>query len=64
MRSELVEPGRAACTVTGWPNVPPRDVRALELSIQTLLRLAGRDEVRVEGRSTADGARFDVAWKI
>jgi hypothetical protein len=64
MRSELVSPGRALCILTGWPNVPPRDIRALSLSVATLLRLCGREGVNAEGEPTADGARFEITWSV
>jgi len=48
--------------VTGWADMPPRDILALGLSIQTFLRLAGRKEATVQGRATPTGAFFDVTW--
>jgi hypothetical protein len=64
MRSELLSAGRASCVLTGWPNVPPRDIRALSLSIATLLRLCGRNDVHVDGEPSEDGARFHVTWRV
>ena len=55
--------GAAEAEVTGWPGMPPRDVRALALSIQTLVRLAGRAEVVVEGAATELGARYSIRWR-
>ncbi|MGE0784297.1 MAG: hypothetical protein AB7S26_01315 [Sandaracinaceae bacterium] len=63
MRSELLGPGVAMCELTGWPKVPPRDVRALTLSIETLLRLSAREEVVVTATKSPEGARFDIRWR-
>jgi hypothetical protein len=64
MSARVVAPGEGEAVVVGWPNMPPRDVRAIEISIGTLVRLAGRHDVRVEGGATADGARWTIRWRV
>jgi hypothetical protein len=64
MTARLVEPGVARVELRGWPTIPPRDVRALELSIGTLLRLAGRDEVATSATRTDEGVAYRVTWRI
>jgi hypothetical protein len=63
MTAQVVSPGHAVAEITGWPSMPPRDVRALELSIATLVRLAGRKDVEVDGAATTDGARYVIRWR-
>jgi hypothetical protein len=63
MSARVIEPGRAVAELVGWPAMPPRDVRAIALSIETLLRLAHRRDVRVDGAVTADGARYVIHWR-
>ncbi|MCZ7678783.1 MAG: hypothetical protein M5U28_08435 [Sandaracinaceae bacterium] len=48
--------------VTGWASIPPRDVRALGVSIAAFLRLAGRTNVAVQGEKTAAGARWQIRF--
>jgi hypothetical protein len=55
-------PGEAVAEVMGWPAMPLRDVRALALSIETVLRLAGRADVVVTAEATPGGARFSLRW--
>ena len=63
MSARVVAPGHAIADIAGWPAMPPRDVRAIALSIATLLRLARREEVSVDGSATADGARYVIHWR-
>jgi hypothetical protein len=63
MTTKVTGVGRAVVEVRGWPGMPPRDVRALTLSIETLLRLAGREGVRVIAERTAHGARYEIRWR-
>jgi len=62
MRVVSVEEGAARLEVIDWPEIPPRDVLSLGLSVQTFLRLAGRREATVSGRITPTGASFEVRW--
>jgi hypothetical protein len=64
MSARVVGPGEGIAEITAWPGMPPRDVRAIELSIATLLRLAGRREVSVQGAATSDGARYSIRWRV
>lgn len=62
MTARLVGPGRGVAEVTGWASIPPRDVRALGVSIAAFLRLAGRTNVAVQGEKTAAGARWQIRF--
>lgn len=63
MSARAIGPGEGAAEVTGWPAMPPRDVRAIALSIATVMRLAGRADVAVDGEATPDGARYRIRWR-
>tara|TARA_B100001750_G_C15375869_1_gene529803 strand:+ start:212 stop:769 length:558 start_codon:yes stop_codon:yes gene_type:complete len=62
MRAEVLGRGEARVQVTGFPEIPDRDVMALGLSIRSLLGLAGRKSVTVDGRRSPDGATWTVRW--
>jgi len=63
LESRLLTPGKAEIMLRGWPGVNERNVRTLGVSIETVLRLAGRRAVRVEWTRTNDGARYLAFWK-
>jgi hypothetical protein len=62
LESKLLAPGRSEIWLRGWPGVSERNVRTLGVSIETVLRLAGRRAVRVEWTRTTDGARYLAFW--
>ena len=63
LESKLLAPNRAEILLRGWPGVSERNVRTLGVSIETVLRLAGRRAVRVEWTRTPDGARYLAFWR-
>jgi hypothetical protein len=63
LESKLLSTGRAEIWLRGWPGVSERNVRTLGVSIETVLRLAGRRAVRIEWSRTADGARYLAFWR-
>ena len=63
LEARLIDRGRAAVTLSGWPGVSARHVRTLGISIETVIRLAGRRAVRVTWELTSDGARYALAWQ-
>jgi hypothetical protein len=63
LESRLLAPGRSELWLRGWPGVSERNVRTLGVSIETVLRLAGRKAVRVEWTRTTDGARYIAYWR-
>lgn len=64
-RLELVslEPGCSVLEVKGWPGMPQRHARILAINIETVLRCAGREEVRCHWKRTADGAVYQTRWR-
>jgi hypothetical protein len=63
LESNLLKPGRSEILLSAWPGVSERNVRTLAVSIETVLRLAGRRAVRIEYTRTADGARYLAFWR-
>jgi hypothetical protein len=63
LESNLLLPGRSEIMLRGWPGVSERNVRTLAVSIETVLRLAGRRAVRIEWTRTPDGARYIAVWR-
>ena len=63
LESKVLAPNRAEILLRGWPGVSERNVRTLGVSIETVLRLAGRRAVRVEWTRTPDGARYLAFWR-
>jgi hypothetical protein len=60
MRAERVGPGHIVMTLAGWPDVPDRELAAIEVSTEIVIRLSGRTRGTVRMTRTPDGARFDV----
>jgi hypothetical protein len=63
LESNLLGTGRSEIMLRGWPGVSERNVRTLGVSIETVLRLAGRRAVRIEWTRTSDGARYLAFWR-
>jgi hypothetical protein len=63
MASRILSRGQSESIVSGFPTMPQRDVVILAASIETVLTLASRQEVKSKGERTADGARFMTTWR-
>ena len=63
LESKFLAPGRSEILLKGWPGVSERNVRTLAVTIETVLRLAGRRAVRVEYTRSTDGARYLAFWR-
>jgi hypothetical protein len=63
LESNLLAHGKSELWLRGWPGVNERNVRTLAVSIETVLRLAGRRAVRVEWTRTSDGAHYLCYWR-
>jgi hypothetical protein len=64
MASRILAPGKSESIVSGFPAIPERDIVILAASIETVIALAGRQEVRSRGERTSDGARFLTTWRV
>jgi len=60
----MLAPGKAEVVLNGWPGVSARHVRTLGISIATVVTLAGRKEVNVTSSPAADGAVFQLTWRV
>jgi hypothetical protein len=63
LTARMVSPGRAQVTLSDWPEVSPRHVRTLGISIVTVVTLAGRKDVGVTSSPSPDGAVFHLIWR-
>ena len=46
-----------------WPELPEWPLRGTRIGIETVLRVAGRKDVKVEGRRTKTGASYLASWR-
>jgi hypothetical protein len=60
---QIPTPGRGEVELVDWPNAPEWPIRGTRVGIETVLQIAGRKGVRVEGRRTATGALYVATWK-
>lgn len=63
MSGGVVSPGRAELVVTGWPEMPERQVRNLALASELILEAAGRRDVHTRYERTPDGAKLAIAYR-
>ena len=60
---EVPRPGRGEIALVDWPNAPAWTLRATRIGVSTVLRLAGRQDVRVDTTTTLTGARYLATWR-
>ena len=58
-----MERGKVELLLRDWPGMDPRSIRSLAVTIETVLRLAGRRQIKVQSQATADGAKYSVTWR-
>lgn len=63
IRVHAGEKGVAHIYQTGWPEMTDLDFIGLATGIETVLRLAGRDEVHVKWDGTAPHIHYVATWK-
>jgi len=64
METRILSPGTSESIVSEFPTMPDRDIVILAASIETVLTLAGRSDVKTKGERTTEGARFLTRWRI
>ena len=64
MATRILVPGKSESIVSGFPTIPERDIVILAASIETVIALAGRKDVKSVGERTRDGARFLTRWRV
>lgn len=67
-RGELVPmvlgPGRARIRIAGWPDIPEFSARGVRIAIESVLRLAGREDVRVVAEPDQPEPTFSATWRF
>ncbi len=58
----IPSPGRGEIALVDWPDAAAWPIRGTRVGVETVLRLAGRRDVRVEGRRTPTGALYVATW--
>ena len=61
--ARIVRPGHVEIQVEGWPDMPEFSVRGLRIAIETVLKLAGREEVRLTMHRSPVGPRIVATWQ-
>jgi hypothetical protein len=64
LEATVKAPGRAELMLTQWPMVNERHIRTIGVSIQTILEIAGRKNVRIRAQRTAHGAYYVLTWQV
>lgn len=62
LSSDLPGGGRATITLTGWPDIPELQILSLGSGIATVLRCAGREQVRLTPQRTSTGVVYTGSW--
>jgi hypothetical protein len=64
LATEIVGKGMARIRLTEWPDVPQLTLVGVMVGIETVLRVAGRKDVKVNLHRTAHGAEFLATWSV
>lgn len=64
LKTNVIDRGKVELVLSEWPGMDTRSIRSLGITIETVMRLAGRKQIRVQSQSTPDGAKYAVAWAI
>ena len=64
MRPRIIEPGRAEIRIEQWPDMPDYAIRGTRVAVETVLRLAGRSNVKITTSRVADGVVYGATWSI
>ena len=64
LTSRIAAPGRSELTLEGWPDISEMQIRGLAMGIETVLKVAGRKDVRMTWDRTSEGAFFVASWRV
>jgi hypothetical protein len=64
LATEIQGSGMARIRLTEWPDAPQLTLVGIQVGIETVLRVAGRKEVRVNLHRTPEGAEFLATWRV
>jgi hypothetical protein len=62
LQPKIVAPGRAEIRVESWPNMPEYAIRGTRVAVESVLRLAGRSNVKITVEETPDGCLYHTSW--
>ena len=63
LASKIPVPGRSEVTVSDWPTISELSLRGVAIGVETVLRIAGRRDVRVVSERRPDGAFYRATWR-
>ncbi len=63
LTARIPSPGRAELELTGFGDISDVDLQGVRISIETVLRLAGRRDVRGTQQRTASGGTFVITFR-
>lgn len=55
-------PGRAEIRVESWPHMPEYAIRGTRVAVESVLRIAGRSNVKITVEPTHDGVVYHTTW--
>jgi hypothetical protein len=64
LKAKMAYPGRAEVDLVGWPTVPQLDIEGLATGIETVLRVAGRRDVKVNWERRPGGVFYVATWRV
>jgi hypothetical protein len=56
--------GIAEIELEGWPDTPDIVLRGTRIAVETVLRLSGRNAVKLTVERAPDGAKIHATWKV
>jgi hypothetical protein len=62
LNPRVVGPGQAEIRVESWPQMPEYAIRGTRVAVESVLRLAGRSNVKINAEATHDGCLYRVTW--
>jgi hypothetical protein len=64
LEAKAIDTAHTELVLSEWPGISERSIRTLAITIETVMRLAGRKEIKVTSQSTLDGAKYSLVWKV
>ena len=62
LHPRIVGPGRAEIRVESWPHMPEYAIRGTRVAVESVLRLAGRSNVKITAEPSHDGVVYHASW--
>jgi hypothetical protein len=64
LKAAFPAPGTAEIELEGWPDAPDIVLRGTRIAVETVLRLSGRNAVKIAVERAPDGAKMHATWKV